>query len=75
MKYNKSQQETIARLKYHAATCFYQFIPPFEELLAWQEIGQQPDTAGPKQGEVWGPESSDTFQTPVLGVHKISNLH
>lgn len=57
MKYNKSQQETIARLKYHAATCFYQFIPPFEKLSAWQEIGQQPDMARPKQGEVWGPEN------------------
>ena len=52
MKYNKSQQETTARLKYHAATCSYQFIPPFEELLVWQEVDQQPDTARPKQGEV-----------------------
>lgn len=52
MKYNKSQQETIARLKYHVATCFSQFILPFEELLAWHETGQQPDTARPMQGEV-----------------------
>lgn len=30
--------------------------------------------AEPKQGEVWGPGNSYTFQTAVLGVQEISDL-
>lgn len=70
VKYNKTRQETIARLKYHAATCFYQFILPFGELLAWGEIGQQPDTARPMQGEVWGPGNSTPFKHLSLEYRK-----
>lgn len=49
-------------------------MPPFEELLAWQEVGQRPHTARPKQGGDWGPANSYTFQTSVRGVQQISNL-
>lgn len=73
MKCNKKQQETIARLKYHAAACFYQFILPFEE-LSWQEVGQQPEQGRAKARRGLGPGNGYTFQTAVLGVQGISNL-
>lgn len=75
VKCNKKQQETIARLKYHAAACFYQFILPFEELLSWQEVGQQPEQGRTKARRGLGSwKYSYTFQTAVLGVQEISSL-